>query len=172
PCRMTVAALMIAILSMFGSALLAADGGAGGPAPSWLEVRQATACEAMRDEYCLGRYGFTVRRDGTFVAGPSDKGVEVSGRITDQEANALRALLDGLSAQALAREDSLQQRSLPGVRDQLDIRFADGSVIRAYDLGAAPNRVRFRGEWASSRRLHDFIAGLMQTYYPIPFPDK
>jgi hypothetical protein len=169
---MTVAAWMIAVLSMLGSPLLAADGGPGGPAPSWLEVRQSTACEAMRDEYCPGRYGFTVRRDGTFVAGPSDKGVEVSGRITDQESRSLRALLDGLSAQALAREDSLEQRSLPGVRDQLDIRFVDGSEIRAYDLGPAPNRIRFRGDWASCLRLHDFVAGLMRTYYPVPFPDK
>src|ERR1700738_3397857 len=60
---------------------------------AWLEVREQTACEAMQDDYCLGRYGFAIKHDGTFIAGPSPQGKKVEGRIRQDELRRLRQLI-------------------------------------------------------------------------------
>jgi hypothetical protein len=81
--------------------------GSGVLGSSWVQVREQTACEAMNPQYCVGRYGFTVHNDGTFLVGPADNGVSMAG---------------GLSAAELAQISSdgcplqLQSRGCSGVR--------------------------------------------------------
>ena len=66
-----------------GSEPLAAPAGpALTPTATWLEVSERTACEAMQDEYCVGRYGFAIRRGGTLVAGGSGGSRTIEGKLT------------------------------------------------------------------------------------------
>src|SRR5258708_34357104 len=59
--------------------------GSGMLGSSWVQVREQTACEAMNPQYCVGRYGFTVHNDGTFLVGPADNGVTMSGGLPAAE---------------------------------------------------------------------------------------
>ena len=56
----------------------------------WLEAKEQTACEAMQNDYCLGHFGFTIKRDGAFIAGPSTLGRKKEGRIKPHELQRLR----------------------------------------------------------------------------------
>jgi len=141
------------------------------PAPAaWLEVREQTACEAMQDDYCLGRYGFTIRRDGTFIAGPSGQGSKVEGKIEQRELRRLRELVGRFSATVRNREKDCRPSRFPGVKDQLDITFSNGSSVRAYDLGGSVGKACFVGAWNRVHKLKDYVHGLMTRYYPVPFP--
>ena len=74
------------------------------PAVPWLEVSERTACEVMPDKYSLGRYGFTIHDDGTFVAGASSGVGVTEGKITPQELQRLGSLIRGTLTGALGGE--------------------------------------------------------------------
>jgi hypothetical protein len=136
---------------------------------AWLEVREQTACEVMQDDYCLGRYGFAIKHDGTFIAGPSVRGSKAKGLLQRQELRRLRTLIGQLST-TLTEEKNCDPGGLPGVKDQVDITFTGEQVVRVYDSGGSVNKICYVGTWAHVRKLHEYLYELMTRYYPIPFP--
>jgi hypothetical protein len=146
-------------------------GAASAMAPAaWLEVREQTACEAMQDDYCLGRYGFTIKHDGTFIAGPSGRGSKAEGRLKRQELRWLRELIGKLSTTLPSGEKNCDPGGLPGIKDRVDITFSGGQVVRAYDLGGSVGKICYIGTWDRVRKLHEYLRELMTRYYPVPFP--
>jgi hypothetical protein len=137
---------------------------------AWLEVREQTACEAMQDGYCLGRYGFTIKHDGTFIAGPSGRGIKTEGRLERQELQRLREFIGQLSTMLPSEEKNCGPGGLPGIKDQMDITFSDGQVVRAYDLGGSVGKVCYIGARDRVHKLHEYLHKLMTRYYPVPFP--
>src|SRR2546427_743063 len=82
----------------------------------WAQVKTERSCEALNPVYCLGLYGFTVRRDGGFTAGPSDQGVVVSGAVSADELGRLSSDVSALSASSLRGAPSCDPGHLgPGV---------------------------------------------------------
>jgi hypothetical protein len=143
---------------------------AGGQPLQWLQVTQRKMCEAMQDDFCLGRYGFTIRNDGAFTAGPSGRGRTVEGRIKRQELDHLGKLIDQLSLAGSDRRRIGDPHGVPGVRDQADIIFAGLPVTRVYDQGGTPGEIRYLGTWDAVRRFHQYLSKLLTRYYPMPFP--
>lgn len=137
---------------------------------AWLELREQTTCEAMQDEYCLGRYGFTIKRDGTFIAGPSARGIKVEGQIKLQEVRRIGKLIGRISPTLSTGEVICKPGGLPGIKDQVDITFNGGPVVRVYDLGGTVGKLCYSGGWDQVRNLHKYLRGLMTRYYPVPFP--
>src|SRR5215831_2297482 len=140
------------------------------PAAPWVEIRESTACEAMQDEYCLGRYGFRIRSDSAFVAGGSGAGRTIEGRIATGELQQLSLLVREASTGVQDTEERCRKGSVPGVKDQIDLEFADGIVVRIYDLGGQVGQVCHVGSRRSVHRLHEYLQTLMKRYYPLPFP--
>jgi hypothetical protein len=163
-------AWLLGIFLALGEPVAISDAAPATLSAAWLDVREQTACEAMQDDYCLGRYGFTIRQDGTFIAGPSAQGSKVEGRIARQELRRLRELIGRLSWGLSSGERICEPGSLPGIRDQVDITFADGSVARAYDLGGSVGKICHLGARDRARALHAYLRRLMTRYYPVPFP--
>jgi hypothetical protein len=155
-----------------GDGQLATDQAIGILSSNWLQVAEQTTCEAMQDEYCLGRYGFTIHRDGTFLAGPSGEGEKTEGRISSKEVQQLDALMQPISPDALASQMTCETGGLPGIKDQVDVTFVDESVVRIYDLGGSLGQLCYRGSRADIERLHNHLRMLMTRYYPIPFPKR
>ena len=135
-CRSLV--LLTVVMGTFAtpSEPLAIRADASGPsATPWLQIREETRCEAMRDDDCLGRYGFTFTYGGAFAAGPSDRGSKTEGRIEPQELQRLRELVAQVSSSLAGADRICRPEGLPGIRDQLDLTFGSGAVVRIYDLG-------------------------------------
>lgn len=124
----------------------------------------------MQDDYCVGRYGFTIKYDGTFTAGPSDGGIKTEGRIKLPELKQLRDLIAEVSPGALGESKECHSEGLPGIRDQVDIMFGSGAVVRVYDLGGRIGKVCYAGSWDWVSKFHENLSGLMLHYYPVPFP--
>jgi hypothetical protein len=161
---------LIGIFAALREPLAFLDGAPSSPPTAWLEVKEQTACEAMLDEYCLGRYGFTIKHDGTFVAGPSAHGSQAQGRVKPQELRVLGELIDQLSPSLSSWEENCHSGGLPGIKDQVDITFTGGPVARVYDLGSSIGKICYIGNWDDIDRLHQFLRKLMTRYYPVPFP--
>jgi hypothetical protein len=105
------------------------------PAPAiWSEAGEETTCEAMQDDYCLGRYGFAINRDGTFIAGPSDSGSKVQGRIKSRELQRLGLLIQHFSRDLPSGEKTCNSGELVGIKDQVDVTFTNGTVVKVYDI--------------------------------------
>jgi hypothetical protein len=136
---------------------------------TWLEVREQTACEAMQDDYCLGGYGFTIKHDGTFIAGPSGRGSKTEGRLERQELRQLREFIGQLSAKLPSGGKNCNPGGLPGIKDQVDITFSRGQVLRAYDMGGNVGRICYVGTWDRVHKFHKYLRELMTRYYPVPF---
>lgn len=164
------AVCLIGIIAGLQEHLAFNDGRLDMPSGTWVDVREQTVCEAMQDDYCLGRYGFTIKRDGTFIAGPSPHGGKAEGRIKPQELRRLGELIAQLSANQSSGERTCDPGGFPGIRDQVDITFLGGSVTRAYDLGGSIGKICYIGVWDDVRRLHDYLHKLLGRYYPVPFP--
>jgi hypothetical protein len=162
---------LIGSLVALGEPLEIRDAVSAMASPAWLEVREQMACEAMPDDYCLGRYGFTIKHDGTFTAGPSGRGTKVEGRIERQELRRLRELVGQLSTTLPTGEKSCGPGGLPGIKDQVDIMFSGESVVRAYDLGGSVGKICYVGSRDRAHKLHDYLHKLMTRYYPVPFPE-
>jgi hypothetical protein len=161
---------LIGIIAGLREPLAFNDGKPDMPSATWVEVREQTACEAMQDDYCLGRYGFTIKRDGTFIAGPSGQGGKAEGRIKPQELRRLGELIAQLSANHSPGERTCDPGGPPGIRDQVDITFPSGRVARAYDLGGSVGKICYIGVWEDVRKLHAYLHRLLNRYYPVPFP--
>jgi hypothetical protein len=165
-----IAVWLIGIGAAFGKPLVSPDAPSTVPAAAWLQVSERVACEAMLDDYCLGRYGFTINSDGTFVAGPSGEGRKIEGRIRQQELQQLGALIHQLSASASNEERRRTKGGLPGIKDQIDLTFASRSAVRIYDLGGSVGEISYIGRWDNVHGLHQYLYKLMTRYYPVPFP--
>ncbi len=161
---------LLGIFVALGEPLAIRDGAPAMLSAAWLEVREQTACEAMQDDYCLGRYGFTIKHDGTFIAGPSGRGSKAEGRIEPQELRRLRALIGQLSSSLSSGETICDPGALPGIKDQVDITFTGGLVARAYDLGGSVGKICYTGTWDRVHKLHRYLRKLMSRYYLVPFP--
>src|SRR5437660_1088978 len=98
--------------------LLSACGAVHVLAVDWRNVHEQTTCEALAPPSCVGAFGFTVRRDGTFVVGPAPDGSVVSGSIPASDLARINAdvlALDGENQQC----DSLP--TIPGLSDTVDV---------------------------------------------------
>jgi hypothetical protein len=160
---------LIGILTALGKPLALREDASGAPLPVWLEISERTTCEAMQDDHCLGRYGFTVKHDGTFLAGPSPHGRKVDGRVKSSELHRLGELVVQVSASATNGERICDPGGVPGIKDQVDVTFTIGQVVRAYDLGGSVGKICYVGSWDNARRLHQYLRKLMTQYYPVPF---
>ena len=171
--RRLLSTLSLIGMLVAGSEPLAAPAGpALTPAAAWLEVSEHTACVAMQDEYCLGRYGFAIRRGGTFVAGGSDGGRTMEGKLALPELQKLDSLIRVAASSARGGERRCRKGGLPGIKDQVDLTFTDGTAIRLYDLGGQVGQACYVGNWDRVRPLHDYLRRLMSRYYPVPFPTQ
>ncbi len=169
--RVLVVLVGAPILMMLAGEPLATWGPAASPSSaSWLSLREETRCEAMLDDYCLGRYGFTVNDDGSFIAGPSPRGTRTGGRITPQELKRLRELIAQFSATISTESRACEPEGLPGIKDQVEITFSDGRVVLIYDLGGRIGQACYVGSRDRVRDLHQYLHGLLAEYYPVPFP--
>jgi hypothetical protein len=137
---------------------------------TWLEVREQTTCEAMQDDYCPGRYGFTIKRDGTFIAGPSARGNHVEGQIRPPEVQRVGELIGRVSPTLSTGKVVCKPGGVPGIKDQVDIIFSDETVVRVYDLGGTVGKLCYIGGWNQVRNFHKYLRELMARYYPVPFP--
>lgn len=149
---------------------LGPDGVRDAAADDWVQVSERTRCEAMQDAYCLGRYGFTIHRDGTFLAGPSADGHEVEGRITAAELHQLEALMGPFSPRGLRAQPVCEPGGPPGILDQIDVMFRGDLIVRTYDLGGSVGQLCYRGDKHDIGRLYRHLQSLMARYYPVPFP--
>jgi hypothetical protein len=165
-----IAVWLIGSLIALGGTMEILDRKSTMAAAAWLEVREQTACEAMQDDYCLGRYGFTIKHDGAFIAGPSGRGIKAQGQLTPQELRRLRELVGRLSETLPNEEKKCDPGGLPGIKDQLDITFSDGQVTRVYDLGGNVGKVCYSGTRDRIQHLHEYVQELLARYYPVPFP--
>jgi hypothetical protein len=161
---------LIGSFVVLGEPLESARAASAGASAAWLEVREMTACEAMKDEYCRGRHGFTIKHDGAFLAGPSSSGSKAQGRIERMELRRLRELIGQLSATLPGQDGVCDSGGFPGIKDRLDIMFSGGLVVRAYDLGSPVGRICYVGDRAPVDKLHEYFRALMTRYYPVPFP--
>jgi hypothetical protein len=162
---------LIGILAALGKPLALREEASDAPSPVWLEISERTTCEAMQDDYCLGRYGFMIKHDGRFLAGPSPQGSRVEGRVKSSELKRLGALVVQISASATNEERLCDPGGVPGIKDQVDVTLTAGQVVRAYDLGGSVGNLCYVGSWDNARRLHQYLRKLMTQYYPIPFPN-
>ena len=137
------------------------------PSRIWLEAKEQTVCEAMQDTYCLGRYGFAIKHDGTFTAGPTDQGSRAEGRIEMTELRQLGELIGSLSKTLRSEGRRCDPGGPVGIKDQVYITFATGLVVGLYDLGNS--RICYFGSKANAREIHSYVRSLMVKYYPIPF---
>jgi hypothetical protein len=165
-------AFLMSTFVALGELLAIRAGASGLPSAPWLQVREQTVCEAMQDDYCLGRYGFAIAYSGAFVAGPSDRGIKTEGRIEPQELQRLRDLIIQTSSSLQGEGKSCQPEGLPGIRDRVEITFSGGEVVRVYDLGGKVGTACYVGNWHRVRELHEYLHSLMARYYPVPFPNK
>jgi hypothetical protein len=172
--RSLMAAVYLAFccLALIGNTQMAADRSIGISPRTWLRVREQMTCEAMRDEYCLGRYGFIIDREGKFLAGPSGEGKKAEGRMGSRETQQLEELMQPISPDAPASQMTCEAGGLPGIKDQVDVTFVGESIVRIYDLGGSPGQLCYRGNRTDVERLHDYLHVLMTRYYPIPFPKR
>lgn len=136
----------------------------------WLETKERTACEAMQSDYCLGRNGFAIKHDGTFIAGPSDQGIKTEGRIEMRELLELGELIEQLSETLPGEQRSCEPGGIVGIKDQLDVTLATGFVARVYELGNG--RICYLGGKDTVQRFHNYMRSLMTKYYPIPFSTR
>jgi hypothetical protein len=162
---------LIGILAALGKPLALREEASDAALPVWLEISERTACEAMQDDYCLGRYGFTIQHDGRFVAGPSAQGSKVEGRVKSTELKRLGELVMQVSASTTHGERVCDPGGVPGIKDQVDVTFTAGQVVRAYDLGGSVGKLCYVGSWDNVSRLHQYLRKLMTQYYPLPFPN-
>jgi hypothetical protein len=164
-----IAVWLIDVVVALGMPSVSPDAQSIVPAAAWLKVSETAACEAMQDDYCLGRYGFTINNDGTFVAGPSGQGRKKEGRIRKKELRQLRELIRQMGLSASDKERSCDKGGLPGIKDQIDLTFTTGSVIRIYDLGGSVGEICYIGHREKVDRMHKYLHKLMSRYYPVPF---
>ena len=169
---MVAALWMVSVLPMLGQPSALLDTNSGGPSSHWRQVRVQTACEAMQDDYCLGRYGFIVQSDGEYTAGPSPNGRKVEGRIKPDELQRLHQLMGKFSVDSPVQDRTPEQPTVPGIKDQIDIEFAGWNTVRAYEVGGAGRKILHSGAWDDARRLHDLVHHLLAHYYPHPFPQN
>lgn len=139
------------------------------PSRIWLEAKEQTTCEAMQDTYCLGRYGFAIKHDGTFTAGPTDQGTRAEGRIEIAELQRLGELIGGLAKTLQSERRSCEPGGLVGIKDQVDVTFA-AFAATLYEL--ANGRICYLGTRSALQRLHEYLRSLMKKYYPIPFSTR
>ena len=165
-----IAVWLIDVVVALGMPSVSPDAQSIVPAAAWLKVRERAACEAMQDDYCLGRYGFTINNDGTFVAGPSGDGRKTEGRIREGELRKLGASIRHMPARASNEDRNCDKGGLPGIKDQIDLTFTAGSVVRIYDLGGSVGEICYIGRWDQVHRLREYLHKLMTRYYPVPFP--
>jgi hypothetical protein len=161
---------LIGVLIALGDPLAASVAPAMTQTVPWLQISERTACEAMQEAYCAGRFGFTIRQDGSFVAGEFGAGRTVEGKIAPEELQQLSLLIREASPGATGGEQTCRKGGLPGVKDQVDLTLTGGAVVRIYDLGSRVGHVCHVGNWHRVRRLHDHLRSLMSRYYPVPFP--
>ena len=135
--RITIAVCLPFCLALLDDTQVTAEQAIGIFSSSWLQMREQTTCEAMRDEYCLGRYGFTIHRDGTFLTGPSEEGRKSEGRISSEEMQELEALMQPILRDAPASQMTCEPGHSPGNKDQVDVTFVGELVVRIYDLGGS-----------------------------------
>ncbi len=167
--KVRVAVQLSSLAAAIASGVLAC--GSSNPAasdPSWTQVAEKTACEAMNPRECRGVYGFTVTPDGHYVVGPADDGTRIEGSISDSE----RARLSEDAARVAGRLGGSPQcdgpGSVPGVGDEVDLTDARGVVWPVYQLTL--KGTCYRGARDDATRLHDDLGTLMASYYPRPFP--
>jgi hypothetical protein len=139
-----IAVWLINIVAAFGKPLVSPDAPAIVPAAAWLKVSERVTCEAMPDDYCLGR-------------------------IQQKELQQLGALIRQIPASASNEERRCNKGGLPGIKDQIDLTFASGWAVRIYDLGGSVGEICYTGRWDNVDRLHKYLHKLMTRYYPVPF---
>ncbi len=149
-----------------------ARAGSHSAAAGWKELRERTTCEAMRSEFCVGYYGFSVSRTGGYTVGPARDGTTHTGAVTPEELDRLAALVNAVVAamDPRARPTCLTEGLVPGASDRISIVLDDDSSVDVFQASGVPRQTCFQGGEANARALHDAIRALLLKYYPRPFP--
>jgi hypothetical protein len=139
--------------------------GSGVLGSSWVQVREQTACEALNPQYCVGRYGFTVHNDGTFLVGPADNGVTLNGGLSAAELAQISSDAGALSSSNLGGAPECDStRIIPGIGLSVDMTLSDQTTVKVVD------NFCYRGGRDRAVKLRDDLDALTKHYYPRPFP--
>jgi hypothetical protein len=130
----------------------------------WKEVSEKTTCEALNPAACVGAAGFTVRTDGTWVAGPAASGARKDGALTATEKAQITSDVSVLETQRGQQCDATG--NVPGTSDFVEVTLTDNTVLRAFEKGTIPNQTCYRGGQEAASQLHDDVSALMVKYYP------
>jgi hypothetical protein len=141
------------------------------PSGDWTQITEERRCEALPDGVCVGRYGFAIKPDGTFSAGPAPDGSKVAGRIAPDDLRRLARLINQILAQPV-RARTCERAGMPGVKDYIDITPLGASPERLYDQGSNLAETCYAGSPEHVRALQEYTRDLMIRYYPIPFPKE
>jgi len=138
----------------------------------WSAASETAECEALVPAYCQGAYGFAIRVDGSWTAGPSPANAVMSGRLTSDELSALAADIKALAASTPDSCTSVANHAtgaptIPGVRTIVALSTSSGRQLQVggpVDLlsSACP------GSQASLVMWSEFQT-LLGKYYPRPF---
>lgn len=159
----------IAVRAGIGFALAIALG--TGPASaddSWRVVVRAQ-CEAMAPGACLGAYGFEMKADGVFSAGPSPAGRSVGGRMDAKDHKALASAVARVLADPEAGEVACGPiRGVPGAGETVAISANGRDLVLRGGGGALDHRC-VRGPVDTMDFIFRAAHRAMARGYPRPF---
>jgi len=143
------------------------------PQKVFAQVGEGTACEAMDNVSCSGRFGFQIDSAGNFTAGPSFvQKVSVHGTITASELSALAIVANTYLGSASGSKFCFGGATIPGAGEVVTITkvgATDPSVV----LSTLPDPVScLQADPNATKALVAEIDQLRQKYYPVPFPGE
>jgi hypothetical protein len=158
----------ISLAAAFAALSTAACGSPSAPDANWVEVTEHTTCEALRPQFCLGAFGFTVQNDGHFTVGPGEGGTMVTGTVTEAERARLGVDAALVSATLTTSATCEPTQTVPGISDRVDFTDSRVGSVAVYEVGVGS--VCYRAGRDQTVKLHTDLAALMAKYYPSPFP--
>ena len=137
----------------------------------WSVASETAECEAVVPAYCQGAYGFAIRVDGSWTAGPSPANAMASGTLTGDELNTLAADINALAANTPGSCTSVANHTsgaptIPGVRSVIALSTSNGRQLEVGGPGDLLSSA-CRGSQASLAMWSEFQT-LLGKYYPRP----
>ena len=134
-----------------------------------MKTIENTTCEAMKNDHCVGFFGFSVSNAGTYIVGPASDGQKLSGQISSDELLKLSTDADAVASGNTQRPPVCSASSLiPGVSDVVALILPDQSNVQVYSQTAFSSC--YLNDESADRKVQTDLHAIMAKYYPIPFP--